>query len=75
VKDSWPKYALLALAAVSWWFLQGELTDFKASSKTQWQEAARTKDCLKDELAHLKARVAHIEGFHEAERQGKGKGK
>ena len=72
MKEHWWKYALLALAAMAWWFIQTELTDFKTQNKAQWQEAAKTKQCLFDELARVKERLSHIEGWHDCERQ-KGK--
>jgi hypothetical protein len=67
VKEDWWKYALLALAAISFWFVKLEVSDFKDQNKAQWQEAARTKQCVFDELAKIKERVSHIEGYHQAE--------
>ena len=73
MKDSWWKYALLALAAVAWWFIQGEINDFKSQNKAQWQEAAKTKENILLELSKAKERIAHLEGFHEYEKQCRGK--
>ena len=66
-ESSW-KYIVVALAAVAWWFVQSELTDFKVQNKLQWAEAAKTKECFLLDLGKTKERLAHIEGFHEAER-------
>jgi hypothetical protein len=73
MKEDWWKYALLALAAVAWWFVQAELKENREQSVLKWQEAARTKQCFMEELSKMKERMSHIEGFHEAERMYKKK--
>jgi|WetSurMetagenome_2_1015567.scaffolds.fasta_scaffold38931_2 hypothetical protein len=68
MKEDWWKYTLLALAAVAWWFARGEIEDFRLQNKLQWQEAAKTKECIMTDLSKTKERLAHIEGVHEAEK-------
>jgi hypothetical protein len=72
MKKDWQIYALMALAAVAWWFIKVELEDFKTQNKLQWQEAAKTKQCLFEEISKTKERIAFLEGFHEAEKRYRG---
>jgi hypothetical protein len=48
---------IMFLLSLAIWFAQSELTDMKASNKSQWQLVQK-----------LSERMAHLEGFHEAER-------
>jgi hypothetical protein len=67
MKQNWQTYALLALAAISWWFIKAELEDFKVQNKAQWAEQARSKQCFLEEFARVKERISYQEGFHKAE--------
>lgn len=80
MKEDWWKYALLALAAIAWWFTQAEITDFKNTNKAQWQTAAKTKADVSEEsikirkeinqeLSKIKERLSYIEGVHSCEKQ------
>lgn len=69
MKKDWQTYALLALGAIAWWFVTSEISDFKKQDKNQWKEAAKTRECYMAELAKIKERLSHIEGFHQAERK------
>jgi hypothetical protein len=48
---------IMFLLSLALWFAQTELTDVKAANKAQWQAQQK-----------LSERMAHLEGFHEAER-------
>lgn len=73
MKKDWHTYAILALAAISWWYFQTSDSDRKRQDVAQWQEWSKTKECLMTDLSRIRERMAHIEGFHEAERQYKRK--
>ncbi len=67
MKEGWWKYAVLALSAIAWYFVQADLSDKKSQDKALWQQSAQTKEKLTQELSEVKQRLARIEGFHEAE--------
>lgn len=43
--------------------------DQEAKNARQWAELAKSKECLLEQNAKLRERVAYIEGFHEGERR------
>ena len=60
------------LLAVSIWFIKAEIMDSRDQNKLQWATFSRDISCLKE-------RVAHLEGYHQAEKdygcKAKGEGK
>jgi hypothetical protein len=67
VKKDWHTYAILALAAISWWYFQTATRDTKENDVAQWREWNKSKECLMTEVSHLKERVSWLEGYHKHE--------
>jgi hypothetical protein len=67
MKKDWQTYALLALAAISWWYFQSAAREAKENDVAQWREWNKSKECLMIEVSRLKERVAWLEGYHKLE--------
>jgi hypothetical protein len=75
MKDNWRTYALLALAALAFWFFQVSNRDTKQTDSAQWQAVSKAKECMLEEISKVKERVAKLEGYHEHEKTINDKGR
>ena len=78
MNDKWWKAAgalVAALLALSVWFAKVELLENREQNKAQWARQAALERCIMEKLASHGERLAHIEGFHEAEKLYKNKPK
>ena len=73
MKDHWWKYAILALAGITWWYFQTESNSKRAQDIAQWQETAKVRACFAEDISRVKERLSYLEGYHLHEKECKGK--
>ncbi len=78
-EKDWRAYVIVALAALAFWYFQTDAKDIRTSQTAGWQEAGKTREYMLMEMGRMKEnfaleagkikeRLAHVEGFHEAEK-------
>jgi hypothetical protein len=69
-EDIW-KLAIVALAAIAWWFMRTEMIDSRSQNVLQWQKLGESERCLMREVGKAKEEVAWIKGYLEGSRRKK----
>ena len=72
IEEHWWKILVavfVGVLALATYFARNTLEDIQNQNAKQWQHAAQIRDSLRDEISKVKERLAHLEGYHDREKE------